>query len=35
MAIIKNITGDIVEPDIINKLVESIYLDNDAKNLIE
>lgn len=35
IAIIKNITGDIVEPDIINKLVESIYLDNDAKNLIE
>ena len=35
VAIIKNITGDIVEPDIINKLVESIYLDNDAKNLIE
>jgi len=35
--IVKNATADIAqkEDDIINKLVESIYLDNDAKNLIE
>ena len=35
--IVKNTTADISqkEDDIINKLVESIYLDNDAKNLIE
>lgn len=35
MAIVKNITSDVVEPDIINKLVENIYLDNESKNLIE
>ena len=34
MAIVKNITADIIEPHIINKIADEIYLDYDAKNIL-